>query len=98
MRVWTKTDDGPAPGGRGATGPAGFCALLFRSGRTYHLVPTRANGQPAFGVYLRSADGPRHATGLLALSLSGDRICAMTRFENGVLPWFGLPRHLPPER
>ena len=24
-----------------------------------------------------------------------DRICAMTRFENTVLPWFGLPRSLP---
>ena len=24
-----------------------------------------------------------------------DRICAMTRFEASVLPWFGLPRSLP---
>jgi hypothetical protein len=29
------------------------------------------------------------------LTLTGDRICAMTRFENGILPWFGLPRSLP---
>jgi hypothetical protein len=29
------------------------------------------------------------------LTLAGDRICAMTRFEAGVLPWFGLPRSLP---
>jgi hypothetical protein len=29
------------------------------------------------------------------LTLAGDRICAMTRFENTVLPWFGLPRSLP---
>jgi hypothetical protein len=27
--------------------------------------------------------------------ISSDRICAMTRFENTVLPWFGLPRSLP---
>jgi RNA polymerase sigma-70 factor (ECF subfamily) len=29
------------------------------------------------------------------IALAGQRICAMTRFENGVLPWFGLPRALP---
>jgi hypothetical protein len=28
-------------------------------------------------------------------TLAGDRICAYTRFESGVLPWFGLPRSLP---
>ena len=32
---------------------------------------------------------------LLVLTVSDDRICAMTRFENTVLPWFGLPRSLP---
>jgi RNA polymerase sigma-70 factor (ECF subfamily) len=26
---------------------------------------------------------------------TGDRICAMTRFENSVYPWFGLPPSLP---
>ena len=31
----------------------------------------------------------------LALTLAGDQICAMTRFENSVLPAFGLPRSLP---
>jgi hypothetical protein len=74
---------------------AGFCAVLFAAGRTIDLVPARANGQPAFGTYVTSPAGVRHATGLLVLTLSGDRICAMTRFENSVLPWFGLPRSLP---
>ena len=74
---------------------ARFCATLFGAGRRYHLVPTRANGQPAFGVYVRAADGIRHGTGMFVLTLAGDRICAMTRFENSVLPWFGLPRSLP---
>jgi RNA polymerase sigma-70 factor (ECF subfamily) len=37
----------------------------------------------------------RPGTGLFVLTLSGDRICAMTRFENGVLPWFRLPQSLP---
>jgi RNA polymerase sigma-70 factor (TIGR02960 family) len=72
-----------------------FCALLFGAGRQYDLVPTRANGQPAFGLYVRASGGIRHGTGLVVLTLAGDRICAMTRFENSVLPWFGLPRSLP---
>jgi hypothetical protein len=74
---------------------ARFCASLMRR-RSHDLVPTRANGQPAFGAYLRSAvGGIRHGTGLFVLTLAGDRICAMTRFEHSVLPWFGLPRSLP---
>jgi hypothetical protein len=31
----------------------------------------------------------------VGLALTADRICAMTRFENSVLPWFGLQRSLP---
>ena len=74
---------------------ARFCASIFGAGRRFDLVPTRANGQPAFGAYLRTPTGIGHGIGLLVLTLSGDRICAMTRFENSVLPWFGLPRSLP---
>ena len=74
---------------------ARFCASLFDAGRRFDLVPTRANGQPAFGAYLRAATGVRHGTGLYVLTLSGDQICALTRFDNSVLSWFGLPRSLP---
>jgi RNA polymerase sigma-70 factor (TIGR02960 family) len=74
---------------------ARFCVSIFRSGRRFDLVPTRANGQPAFGAYLRTVDGLSHGAGLHVLTLSGGRICAMTRFENGALPRFGLPRSLP---
>ena len=74
---------------------ARFCASIFGAGRRFDLVPTRANGQPAFGAYLRTPTGIGHGIGLLVLTLRGDRICAMTRFENSVLPWFGLPRSLP---
>jgi RNA polymerase sigma-70 factor (TIGR02960 family) len=72
-----------------------FCAGLFDAGRRFDLVPTRANGQPAFGAYLRTADGTRRGTGLIVLALAGDRVCAMTRFETGVFPAFGLPLSLP---
>jgi RNA polymerase sigma-70 factor (TIGR02960 family) len=79
----------------GRDAAARFCASIFGSGRRFDLVPTQANGQPAFGAYLRAPDGIGHGVGLFVLTLSGDRICAMTRFENTVLPWFGLPRSLP---
>jgi len=78
-----------APAGRPVRPLAGVCAEKF------DRVPARANGQPAFGAYLRAATGIRHGTGLYVLTLTGDRICAMTRFDNSVFPWFGLPRSLP---
>ena len=74
---------------------AGFFALLLRSGRAYSLVPTRANGQPAFGAYVSAPDGTRHATGVFVLTLAGDQISALARFESSVMPSFGLPRSLP---
>ena len=74
---------------------ARFCASIFGSGRRFDLVPTRANGQPAFAAYLSAPTGIRHGTGLIVLTLAGDRICAMSRFETSVFPWFGLPRSLP---
>ena len=74
---------------------AGFCASLFAAGRTVDLVPTRANGQPAFGSYVRASSGRRRATGLITITLAGDRICATSRFEANVLRWFGLPLSLP---
>jgi RNA polymerase sigma-70 factor (TIGR02960 family) len=60
------------------------------------LVPTRANGQPAFGYYVRDPSSPiAHAHGLVVLTLEGDRISAITRFgDNSLLPLFGLPRTL----
>jgi RNA polymerase sigma-70 factor (ECF subfamily) len=81
---------------QGRDAAARFNASIIRPGRTHDLVPTRANGQPAFATYLRAPTGGiRHGTGLFVLTLSGDRICAITRFDNSVLPWFGLPQSLP---
>jgi RNA polymerase sigma-70 factor (ECF subfamily) len=74
---------------------ARFCAGLFDAGRRFDLVPTAANDQPALAAYLRDPDGPRPAVGLYVLTLRGDRIAAMTRFEAAVLPAFGLPGSLP---
>ena len=60
---------------------------------------SRANGQPAFGCYLRDpAAAVDHACGLVVLTIDDDgRIAAIDRFtDNSMLPRFGLPRTLPP--
>lgn len=76
---------------------ARFYASVFRQARMYDLVPTRANGQPAFGAYLSRPDGgTRHGAGLIVLTLTGEQISALTRFDNSVLACFGLPLSLPP--
>ena len=70
-------------------------ATAFRPGWTARLIPTRANGQPAFGFYARDPQtGDFHTVGLMVLTLSGTQISAMTRFDGGTLPWFGLPANL----
>ncbi|MBO0887340.1 MAG: sigma-70 family RNA polymerase sigma factor [Acidimicrobiales bacterium] len=73
-----------------------FLSLVaFREGRRFRMVPTRANGQPAFGVYsVDQATGVAHAIGILVLTLRADSISALTRFDSGLLSRFGLPRTL----
>ena len=74
---------------------ARFCAWAFHAGR-FRLIPTRANRQPAFGLYLRDPHAAiARANGLLVLALAGHQISAITRFEPDILPRFGLPRTLP---
>jgi RNA polymerase sigma-70 factor (ECF subfamily) len=60
------------------------------------LVPTRANGQPAFACYLRDVHTPiAHAYGLMVLTLAGERIIAITGFpDTSVFRAFGLPQSL----
>ncbi len=74
-----------------------WAATAFRPGRSARLVPTRANGQPAFGLYARDPQAPiAHAIGILVLTLAGSQISAVTGFlDNSALPMFGLPRTLP---
>ena len=81
---------------QGRESAARFQAAVFRPGRFFRLVATRANGQPAFGTYLQDAHADIfHGHGLIVLTLEGDRISAITRFtDNSVLPHFGFPRTL----
>jgi RNA polymerase sigma-70 factor (TIGR02960 family) len=60
------------------------------------LVPTRANTQPAFGVYFPSPQTEiARPYALLVLTLQGERISAITWFGgSSVFPHFGLPRIL----
>jgi RNA polymerase sigma-70 factor (TIGR02960 family) len=63
-------------------------------GASLKLVPTRANGQPAFGCYVPAPPIAR-PYGLLVITLEGARVSAITFFGNSaVFPYFGLPRTL----
>jgi hypothetical protein len=80
----------------GPTAAARVFEAIFARDRSYRLIATRANGQPAFGLYVRDpATAVFHANGMLVVTLAGDRIRAMTRFDNSVIAKFGLPRRLP---
>ena len=62
----------------------------------FKLVPTRANGQPAFACYLRMPEGPLRAYGFMVLTLGGNKVAAITGFpDTSVFASFGLPRTLP---
>jgi len=73
-----------------------LAAFVFAPGNNFRLVPVRANGQPAFGMYLRDpVNHVSHANGVMVFTLAGREICAMTRFDTSVLAMFGLPDTLP---
>ena len=84
-------------------GPPAIARFLrdreVRRGASLRLVPTRANGQPAFGCYLPDAQAPiARAYGLMVLTLTGEHISAITWFaERSLMAHFGLPRTLAEE-
>jgi RNA polymerase sigma-70 factor (ECF subfamily) len=74
-----------------------FGAVVFRPGHPqFKVVETRANGQPALGFYfVDPVTGLAHAAGILVLTLAGNRVSAITRFDTAVMDRFGLPRTIP---
>src|SRR5262249_40522021 len=62
-------------------------------GAPVRVVPTRANGQPAFGCYLVDEQaGIARPYSLIVLTLEGDGSAARTWFADlGVFRDFGLP-------
>jgi hypothetical protein len=83
---------------QGPAAIARFLSTVPAGGRLerFRLVPVRANGQPAFGCYLRDSRAPiLHAYGFMVLTLSGTRVTAITGFpDTSVFGHFGLPRTL----
>jgi RNA polymerase sigma-70 factor (ECF subfamily) len=60
------------------------------------MVPTEANGQPAFALYLREDDGDWHAFQLQVVTLTEAGISHMTVFfDLSLFTTFGLPLTLP---
>jgi RNA polymerase sigma-70 factor (ECF subfamily) len=74
---------------------ATFFSTVFAGelGGRLRLAPTRANGQPAFAVYLRDPAGDVHrAFALKVLTLRSGEIAAITGFgDPSLFPLFGLP-------
>lgn len=90
----------PAPHeyvGRAAVGAFLRVSGEWRGDRVTTLLPTRANGCPAFGVYLAAPDGAvGRPAGIMVLSVRGDRVAGITRFlDDRLFAPFGLPPDLP---
>jgi RNA polymerase sigma-70 factor (ECF subfamily) len=69
--------------------------VLTAPGR-FAMVPAAANGQPAFAVYVRAADGSYQAHAIQVLTVSGGRLSRIVSFNDGsLLGSFGLPDRLP---
>jgi RNA polymerase sigma-70 factor, ECF subfamily len=64
--------------------------------RDSRLIPTTANGSPAFGQYKPAPDGGREPWSLQVLEISGGRITGITFFLDtaSLFPLFGLPARL----
>jgi RNA polymerase sigma-70 factor (ECF subfamily) len=62
------------------------------------LVPTRANGQPAFGLYMRGEDGVYLPFNLPVLTIGPAGITHVASFfDTSLFETFGLPSSLPAE-
>jgi RNA polymerase sigma-70 factor (ECF subfamily) len=78
-------------------GREAIAAFLARGplagGSRWWLVPTRANGQPAFGAYRWDAERNAFAAGeIIVITLDGDRIAEITAFLSAEpFERFGLP-------
>ncbi len=70
---------------------------IFPPGRHWRLLPTRANGSPACGLYRREAGaGVYQLFGLIVLDVVGEQIGSLVAFlELSSLSSFTLPPTLP---
>jgi RNA polymerase sigma-70 factor (TIGR02960 family) len=81
---------------RGLDHAARFLTHIAALHHDRRILPTRANGQPALAMYARDP-GARiyRALGLLVVSIGGDHVTAITRFDTTLFARFGLPRTIP---
>jgi RNA polymerase sigma-70 factor (ECF subfamily) len=79
---------------RGRDAIAAFLRGVALDGtRSWRLLPTSANGQPALGAYVLDSSGTYVPYGVTVLSLRDDRIDEITTFRDSAAPdRFGLPR------
>jgi RNA polymerase sigma-70 factor (TIGR02960 family) len=69
--------------------------VVFRLVPRARFVETRANRQPALAVYAHDdSNGLWRGAGLLVITLRGEQVGALTRFESHTVRAFGLPRIL----
>jgi RNA polymerase sigma-70 factor (ECF subfamily) len=62
----------------------------------FRLIPVAANGQPAFAVYVRTADGAFHSHALTVLSVTATGIARIVTFlDPDLATSFGLPLEYP---
>ena len=71
---------------------------IFTHGRQRHLLTTRANGSPAFGLYQQEAGADAYQLiGLMVLGIEGEQIGSLVAFlEPSRLSPFALPPTLAP--
>ena len=70
-----------------------FATVVFRPGRRFRAFPTAANRQPALAIYEHDPHSQAlRANGLFVLTLAGDQIRAITRFDATAVTRCGFPR------
>jgi RNA polymerase sigma-70 factor (ECF subfamily) len=75
-----------------------LASKLFGRPGQFRLVPTMANGQPAFAAYQREDDGVYRAHAALVLTVAATGIARIVIFLSpGLLGAFGLPQEYGPD-
>lgn len=93
--VWVKMPPMPFEY-QGRPAAARFFAAIMSPGQDLWYVLTRANGQPAFAIYVPDqASHVWRSAGLIVIAVAGDGVSEVIRFDTAVLASFGLPRILP---
>src|SRR5215471_10643757 len=74
-----------------------FATYIFLPGRHWRLLPTRANGSPAFGLYRREAGADAYQLfGMVVLGMEGEQIASLVAFlDVSSISCFALPPTFP---